>query len=56
VAGLSTIWRVLQLILDLGYKSIIMESDSQAALDLIAHTQQNEFHPHSTLLSFYFSF
>jgi ribonuclease HI len=51
VAELSAIWKGLQLAWDLGYKSIIMESDSQAALDLIANTQQNEFHPHATLLS-----
>jgi hypothetical protein len=51
VAGLSAIWKELQLAWDLGYKSIIMESDSQVALDLIGNTQQNEFHPHATLLS-----
>jgi hypothetical protein len=28
-----------------------LESDSQAALDLIANARQNEFHPHATILS-----
>jgi ribonuclease HI len=37
VAELSAIWKGLQLTWNLGYKSIIMESDSQAALDLIAN-------------------
>jgi hypothetical protein len=50
VAELSTIWRGLQLVWDLGYKYIIMESDSQTTLDLIANTHQNEFHLHAILL------
>jgi hypothetical protein len=37
--------RGLQLILDLGYRSIIMQSEYQTTLDLIAdHTNQNDFH------------
>jgi hypothetical protein len=28
-----------------------MESDSQSALDLIADTKENDFHPHENLLS-----
>ncbi|MCI11085.1 ribonuclease H protein [Trifolium medium] len=33
---LSAIWSGLQLAWDLGYRSIVLESDSQAALDLIS--------------------
>jgi ribonuclease HI len=51
LAELSAIWKGLQLAWDLGYRSIIMESDSQAALDLIVDTKQKDFHPHATLLS-----
>jgi len=36
---------------DLGYRSIILESDSQTTLDLIADTTHNDFHPHASLLS-----
>jgi hypothetical protein len=50
VSELSAIWRGHQLAWDLGYKYIIMESDSQTALDLIANTQENEFHLHAILL------
>ena len=35
----------------LGYRSIILESDSQTTLDLIADTTHNDFHPHASLLS-----
>jgi len=48
---LSAIWKGLQLAWDLGYRFIIIESDSQTALDLIANTDDNDFHPHANLLS-----
>lgn len=48
---LSFIWKGLQLTWDLGCRSIIMESDSHAALDLVVDTKQNDFHPQATLLS-----
>jgi len=41
----------LQLTLELGYQSIILESNSKAALDLIAIDHQNEFQPHTTIIS-----
>jgi len=59
LAELSAIWRGLQMPWDLGYKSIVFESDSQTTLDLIADTTHNDYHPHATLLSlirkFFFS-
>jgi len=36
---------------DLGYRSITTEYDSQSALDLIADTKENDFHPHENLLT-----
>ncbi|XP_024632920.1 uncharacterized protein [Medicago truncatula] len=51
IPGDAAIWRGLQRAWDLGYRSIILESDSQTALDLIADTKENNFHPHATLLS-----
>jgi len=51
LAEFSAIWRDLQMAWDLGYMSIILESDSQTTLDLIADTTHNDFHPHATLLS-----
>jgi hypothetical protein len=35
---------------DLDYRSIILESDSQTALNFIVDTTRNDFHPHATLL------
>jgi ribonuclease HI len=51
LAELSAIWKGLQIAWDLGYRSIIMESDSRTALDLIVDTNQNDFHPYANLLS-----
>ena len=51
LAELSAIWRGLQLAWDFGYRSIIIEYDSKSALDLIADTKENDFHPHANLLS-----
>jgi len=51
VAGLSDIWRGLQLTWDLGYRSIIMKSDYRTTLGLIADTNHNNFHPHAKLFS-----
>jgi ribonuclease HI len=48
---LSAIWRGLQMAWDLGYRSIILESDSQTALGLIADTTHYDFHPNAILLS-----
>jgi ribonuclease HI len=50
-AELSGILRGLQLAWDLGYQSITLEFDSQAALDLIVDAHNNEFNPHASILS-----
>lgn len=50
-AELLAILRGRQLIWDLGYQSIILKSDSLAALNLIDDDQLNDFHPHMTILS-----
>jgi len=51
LAELSAIWRGLYLAWDLGYRTIIMESDSKTALNLISKEHQHDFHPYGTLLS-----
>jgi len=44
-------WRGLQLTLDLGYRSIIMQFKSHTFLDLIAdHINQNDFHDEARTL------
>lgn len=48
---LTLISKEFQLVWDIGYRYIIVESNSGSMLELMTDVQHNDFHPHGSLIS-----
>jgi len=48
---LALISKEFQLVWDIGYRYIIVESNSGSMLELMTDVQHNNFHPHGSLIS-----